>query len=184
MNYGVYRRLRNQEFQNNIINDPLLMNHIDSNKRNFITERNYPDFRAYKDESTKIFNSIFFNDENMLQLFTYYCYQQINYDIISNINTSLSANNEIIKYKEEILLIFKGGNVTKLYTDNIYNILRPQNIPNHSNQGSASDTDFSFFIINDDEKKFNLIYNYVSQLLYESLIIIRDHFENIFMGKY
>jgi hypothetical protein len=184
MNYGAYRRLRNQEFQNNIISDPLLMNHIDSNKRNFITERNYPDFRAYKDESTKIFNSIYFNDENMLQLFTYYCYQQINYDIISNINTSLSANNEIIKYKEEILLIFKGGNVTKLYTDNIYNILQPQNIPNHSNQGSASDTDFSFFIINDDEKKFNLIYNYVSQLLYQSLITIRDHFENIFMGRF
>jgi hypothetical protein len=181
MNYGAYMRLGNNEFQNNIINDPLLMNHIDSNKRNFITERNYPDFRAYKDESTKIFNSIYFNDENMLQLFTHYCYQQINYDIISNINTSLFTNKDAIKYKEEILLIFKGGNVTKLYTDNIYNILQTQNIPNHSNKGSASDTDFSIFIINDDEKKFNLIYTYVSQLLYSSLITIRDYFEDIFM---
>lgn len=184
MNYGSYKSLRNNQFQNNIINDPLLMNHIDSNKRNFITERNYPDFRAYKDESTKIFNSIYFNDENMLQLFTHYCYQQINYDVISNINTSLFTNKDVIKYKEEILLIFKGGNVTKLYTDNIYNILQTQDVPNHSNKGSASDTDFSIFIINDDEKKFNLIYNYVSQLLYSSLITIRDYFEDIFIGNF
>lgn len=165
-------------FQNYLCDEPLLMNHIDSNKRNFILQNKYPEDRAYRDLTTSVFNEIHFRNQKKLYLFTYYCFQQINYDVISNINNFLDINGEILNYDEEILLIFKGGNVVKLYTDYIYNIFE---LPNKQD---PSDTDFSIFIINNDEKKFNLIYYYVSSLLYKSLKIIRTYFENIFSEKF
>ena len=178
MEYGFNSKVNTTNFTINLLDSPLLMNHIDSNKRNFINEQNYPDYRAYKDEATSVFNDIYFKNEHQLQLFTHYCYQQINYDIISNINNELNKNQEVIKYDEEILLVFKGGNVVKLYTDHINEKL------GNDDDIKASDTDFSIYIINDDEKKFNLIYNYVSVLLYKSLIKIRDYFEKMFLDTF
>jgi hypothetical protein len=102
-------------FKQLIENDPLLMNHLSSNKYDILYNKNNNSTKLLKDNSTKIFNDVFFEDKKIFNLFLFYIFQQIHYDIISKINNSLTEFNEIIKSDEYILIVYKGGNVINYY---------------------------------------------------------------------
>jgi len=172
---------------------PLLYNHIKKNKINLIKNRSEPDFRAYKDESTNNFVNTFFHDENTLNLFVYYNFQTIHYNIISNINSELIKNNEIIKNDEDIYIIFKGGNIMHFYFKKIVEFIT-KNKNNNDNEYlkdlndlnkyfKISDVDLSIYILNNDERKYNTIYFYITKLLVKSLEQIQQHFENIYKNN-
>jgi hypothetical protein len=192
MNYFELRP-RNVNLINNLRQNPLLTSHIGKTYTDILGKKNFPDARKYKDETTSNFNETFFIEEidginniDNLNNFTFYVFQKINFDIISNINTLLTAHGEFIKHNEDILLVFKGGNILNYYANNILNNIDSNHLRNFFNDlkaTSISDTDFSIYILNDSEPKYNVIYKYLSDLLYESLIDIRDNFENLFENK-
>ena len=172
----------NLTFEKYLEKEPLLMNHLISNKTNFLIKRNYIDYRIYKDESTNVFNQIFFSDKKNVFIFLYYCYQQINYDIISNINDKLKNYNTILKSNEEILLISKGGNMMSLFINKILNRLNADNstkIKENTKISAISDTDLTIYLLTEDELRFNLIYSLITPLLYKSLKKIRYFFDNV-----
>ena len=88
-------------------------------------------------------------------------FKKINFDIISNINNLLNLNNEYIKHDEDIILIFKGGNIISYYINKILNIINNDNfesfIKDDMKMGGISDTDFTIYILNKSEPKYNLI---------------------------
>jgi len=169
-------------FEEYLKKEPLLMNHLISNKTNFLIKRIYTDYRAYKDESTNIFNEVFFSDKTTIFRFLYYCYQQINYDIISNINDELNKYHTVLQSNEEILLISKGGNMMSLFINKILNGLNKTNsnkIKKNTKISGISDTDLTIYLLTENELRFNLIYSIITPLLYESLKKIRSYFNNI-----
>ena len=172
----------NLTFEKYLKKEPLLMNHLISNKTNFLIKKKYTDYRAYKDESTNIFNEVFFSDKTIIFTFLYYCYQQINYDIISNINNELNKYNTVLESNEEILLISKGGNMMSLFINKILNGLNKANsnkIKENTKISEISDTDLTIYLLTENELRFNLIYSIITPLLYESLKKIRSYFDNI-----
>ena len=48
------------DFKTYIQKNPFLMNHLTRPKTNFLIKNEYIDYRAYKDESTNIYNKIFY----------------------------------------------------------------------------------------------------------------------------
>jgi len=169
-------------FEEYLKKEPLLMNHLISNKTNFLIKKKYTDYRAYKDESTNIFNEVFFSDKTTIFRFLYYCYQQINYDIISNINDELNEYDTVLQSNEEILLISKGGNMMSLFINKILNVLNKGNsnqIKENTKISGISDTDLTIYLLTENELRFNLIYSIITPLLYESLKKIRSYFDNI-----
>ena len=177
---------QNFRIPNTIFKDtPLLINHLVCQKENLIDKFGKKNFRAYKDESTSSFNTIFFENENILQQFTNYCYHRINYDINSNINDELKdIGKDILQYKEDILLIFKGGNIINYFIKDAIKNFNQKNIQNakFDKFTKISDTDFTIYILNNGEVRFNLLYIYVSHLLYSSLLKIREEFEKILVN--
>jgi hypothetical protein len=172
----------NLTFEKYLEKEPLLMNHLISNKTNFLIKEKYIDYRAYKDESTNIFNEVFFSDKTTIFRFLYYCYQQINYDIISNINDKLNKYDTVLQSNEEILLISKGGNMMSLFINKILNVLNKGNsnqIKEKTKISGISDTDLTIYLLTENELRFNLIYSIITPLLYESLKKIRSYFDNI-----
>ena len=138
------------DFKTYIQKNPFLMNHLTRPKTNFLIENDYPNFRAYKDESTNIYNKIFFNNKKMLHYFLYFCYHQINYDIMTNINISLIKINTILKSSEEIFLISKGGNIITLYINKFLNKLSKENvneIKEETKLGGISDTYLTIYLL-------------------------------------
>jgi len=173
----------------NLINNPLLTNHIKYSYKDIIGNQNNPDYRKYKDETTSLFNKTFFekNGEDTLNNFTFYLFQKINFDIISNINNHLNIYDENLKHNEDIILVYKGGNVINYYLNKILNVINEQDFNTFINDLSIkkiSDTDFSIYIITNDEKRYNLIYYHMSILLYNSLLDIRDSFEKLFNKRF
>ncbi len=182
----------NESITNYFLEDPLLFNNYCKTIVNINKQRTEPAFRAYKDESTSCFVSTFFKNEDVLNYFVYYNFQTLHYFILANINQKLKINNEVLKADEELLITFKGGNVMHFYFNKFLNIIK-QNLPTNTEEEKEyakkvddlnkyfkiSDVDTSVYIINNDEKKYNLIYYYVSDLLVKSLIFIRTHFNNI-----
>ena len=168
------------DFKTYIQKNPFLMNHLTRPKTNFLIENDYPNFRAYKDESTNIYNKIFFNNKKMLHYFLYFCYHQINYDIMTNINISLIKINTILKSSEEIFLISNGGNIITLYINKFLNKLSKENvntIKENTKLGSISDTDLTIYLLTEDEYRFNLIYSQLSPILYSSCEKISNFFD-------
>jgi hypothetical protein len=170
--------------------NPLLFNHFSKTTVNLNKLRTEPPYRALRDESTSCFVSTFFKDEDSLNYFIYYNFQVLHYFIMANINELLKTNNEVLKSDEEILVIFKGGNVIHFYFNKIIEAiksnLQPNTDPEYINkiddlnkQFKTSDVDTSVYIINNSEPKYNLIYYYVSELLVKSLLFIRDKFDKI-----
>ena len=189
----------NNNLEDYLNNNPFLTSHIGKTLIDIEGKINFPDFRKYKDETTTQFNKSFFIDQNnnidnidKLNIFTFYTFQKINFNIISNINDNLFNSNEYINHNEDIILLFKGGNIMNYYINNMISTLSinpndPTNSfrsfikdPNGSiNVSGVSDTDYSIYILTNDERKFNLIYKYVSDLLYKSLVEIRNIFEQL-----
>jgi hypothetical protein len=169
--------------------NPLLFNNIKKNIINLDKIKTEPVFRAYKDESTSCFVSVFMEDEDILNYFIYYNFQTLHYFIMSNINELLKTNKEVLKSDEDIFIIFKGGNIMHFYFNKIIKIIKDnlltqslkyiEKINDLDNNFKVSDVDTSILIINNDEQKFNLIYYYTSILLIKSLIFIRENFDKI-----
>jgi hypothetical protein len=186
MDYLEFRR--NNHLQNNLKNnDSLFISHLTSNSINLDKALTKPDSRIYKDQSTSDFNNIFLRENHLLNLFTFYNYQKMNYDIMSNINYKLNFDKEILRSDEHIYFVFKGGNVIGKYINDIINKVNRTNFTNfikdNLNLLKISDTDFTIYILNEGEKKYNLIYKYVSDLLYASLIEIRNNFEKLLIHR-
>ena len=183
MNYFTLQK--NTNLDNFLRENPLLTSHIGKTYNDILGKIKYPDSRKYKDETTTQFNETFFKNAdgniNNLNNFTFYAFQKINFDIISNINDILTLHHEYIKYNEDIILIFKGGNIISYYINKILNIINNDKfesfIKDDMKMGGISDTDFTIYILNESQQKYNLIYKYVSDLLYGSLVEIRDNFE-------
>ncbi len=173
--------------------DPLLFSHIKKNIVNLDKTNTQPAFRAYKDESTSAFVATFLNNEDTLNQFIDYNFHVLHYFIMANINESLSKNGEILKSDEDIFIIFKGGNVMHFYFDKIIQEIKSkltvknpeyiQKVDDLNKYFKTSDVDTSFYIINNDEQKFNLIYYYVSNLLISALLFIRNSFDNFLQNK-
>jgi hypothetical protein len=162
--------------------DPLLMNHLSSYKYDILYNETRLNIRSIRDESTSVFNDIFYRDQTKYDLFSYYTFQQIHFDIISQINNKLKNHDEIIKNDEYILLIYKGGNVLNYYINKKIAELHEnliKGIKNDMKFNKTSDVDYTIYIVNDSEKKFNLIYYYVGELLYNSLKKISNFFNNL-----
>ena len=123
---------RNINLTNFLNTNPLLTSHIGKTYTDILGKKNYPDSRKYKDETTTQFNETFFKNANRnidnLNNFTFYAFQKINFDIISNINDRLIIRNEYIKHNEDIILIFKGGNIISYYINKILNIISNDNL--------------------------------------------------------
>ena len=173
--------------------DPLLFSHIKKNIVNLDKINKERAFRAYKDESTSAFMATFLNDEDTLNQFIDYNFHVLHYFIMANINESLSKNEEILKLDEDIFIIFKGGNVMHFYFDKIIQEIKRnltvrnpeyiKKVDDLNKYFKISDVDTSFYIINNDEQKFNLIYYYVSNLLISALLFIRNNFDNLLQNK-
>jgi len=91
--------------------EPLLMNHLSKNYNYFQLKESFNDVRYYKDTSTSVFNEVFFKNKEKLNLFLYYTYQLINYDITTQINEKLYQESNIYKesdntYQREWIYIF------------------------------------------------------------------------------
>jgi hypothetical protein len=199
MNYFRKQNI-NQNLNDYMRLNPLLTSHLGKTLIDIEEKKNRPDFRKYKDETTTQFNKSFFinqnNDIRDLKNFTFYTFQKINFDIISKINNFLIILDENINYNEDIILIFKGGNVMNFYINNMIETMLVNNQNNNPddpnyfrnlitelNASSISDTDYTIYILTEDERKFNLIYKFVSDILYQSLIEIRNNFEGLLNHK-
>jgi len=137
-----------------LIKNPLLTSHIGKTYTDILGKINNPDSRKYKDETTTQFNETFLKNANgnidNLNNFTFYTFQRINFDIISNINDKLNLHDEYIKHNEDIILIFKGGNIMSYYINKMLNIINNDNfedfIKGEMVMGGISDTDFTIYI--------------------------------------
>ena len=136
--------------------NPLLFNNIKKNIINLDKIKTEPVFRAYKDESTSCFVSVFMEDEDILNYFIYYNFQTLHYFIMSNINELLKTNKEVLKSDEDIFIIFKGGNIMHFYFNKIIKIIKDnlltqspeyiEKINDLDNNFKVSDVDTSILI--------------------------------------
>lgn len=174
-------------------NNPLLFSHLRKNPVDIKKNQTQPHFRAYKDESTSNFVNELFKNEDILNYFIFYNFQLIHYYLISNINYELEKHDDVLKSDEEILLIFKGGNVMHFYFQNIVELIKDnlstdnqellKEISELYKNFKTSDVDMSVYIINNDEQKYNLIYYYITIYLTKAFIEIRNNFDKILYGK-
>lgn len=153
--------------------------------------------RVFADTSTSAFTSVFLSDN--LVVFTDYLFNKLYMDIFSNINDKLLENNMIpINNDENIVLIFKGGNVMHFYFNKIlkqkYENIKYKTLDKNiesinideylkeiaTKNFSISDVDFSICIKADNVKRYNEIYSTLLEILYNSFNDISKLFDEYY----
>lgn len=158
--------------------------------------------RVFSDTSTGAYTSVFLKD-NLIK-FADYLYNKLYVDIHSNINDNLIKKSlPVINDDENIILIFKGGNVMHFYfNDIIYPIIKEKtgatlkytdlkgNIESLDfveylndisvKNFSISDVDFSICIKTDNIKRYDQIYIILLEILNNSFDDISKMFDKYY----
>lgn len=164
--------------------------------------------RIYSDLSTSAYVKTFLDDDKNRYGFIDYTYNQINTDIQIKINKLLNDHGHpILNGIENIILIFKGGNVMyevalpefiALPVDNMLSDMR-QYISSYRGKFNnktkittineflrfiksklqVSDVDYSIIIITDSYKRFQIIHKYVLEIVTKSLNKIAKTYDTL-----
>lgn len=152
--------------------------------------------RVFADTSTSAYTSVFLADN--LIIFVDYLFTKLFTDIHINLNKKLVKKDfSILIENEDIVLVFKGGNVMHFYFNNIEKKSEDivyTNLDKNSEEieyisfikdisaknFSISDVDFSIYIKAGNIKRYNEIYGTLLEILYSSCNDISKFFDSYY----
>jgi hypothetical protein len=143
-------------------------------------------YRKYNDECTTAFVNNIVKDKDKRYLFLDYTFNQIYSDLKTKVNMMLiESQNLPLCGNEQIYLVFKGGNIMNHYFDEYIMKSLGTNKNNKtakelSTYFKISDVDYSIYIKNTNESRFNLIHGFVVRCLAESFEKITSFFDTYY----
>ena len=144
----------------------------------------------FSDIITKKFINII-GEKNLFYMASY-VYSQIYLDIDITLNYQLKNKNyKPLNANEDVMLLFKGGNLYNYYFTEFFNQqmantnnnLIMEMIGNLKENFTISDNDYELVIICDNENRFMELYEVSIMIIYKSLDDIRNFFETIYEQK-
>lgn len=149
-----------------------------------LDSRQHAPFRVYRDVSTSVFNSIFFQRDIDRYRFVDYVFHKINIDLLQINNQLKEYEYKPLNSREDIKFYYKGGNVFHEYFyESIYpNIPNPKFKEDLSKNFKTSDNDFSIKITTDRYQRYLQIYQAVLKILSSSLSELAFIFDGLLNG--